>query len=96
MDLLWLELGNKAASNNLRHALHSARRTLPSDPSVGSRYLASEDDSLVLCPEGPLWVDVEAFEEAAATARHVRDPAALKSRKSCAPASCTPAQSPAL
>ena len=60
MDLLWPALGKKAASNNLRRVLHFARRTL--DPAKGSRYLASKDESLVLCPEGSLWVDVEAFE----------------------------------
>src|SRR5829696_737905 len=54
MDLLWPDLGKKAASNNLRQVLHGARRTLTADPSVGSRYLASEDESLVLCPGGPL------------------------------------------
>jgi DNA-binding SARP family transcriptional activator len=32
----------------------------------------------VLCPESDLWVDVEAFEEAAATARRARDPAAYR------------------
>jgi predicted ATPase/DNA-binding CsgD family transcriptional regulator/Tfp pilus assembly protein PilF len=32
----------------------------------------------VLCPEIDLWVDVDAFEEAAATARHSRDPAAYR------------------
>jgi DNA-binding SARP family transcriptional activator len=78
MDLLWPELGKKAASNNLRQALHGARRILASDPSMGSRYLASEDESLVLCPGRPLWVDVEAFEEAAATARHTRTPASYQ------------------
>jgi predicted ATPase/DNA-binding SARP family transcriptional activator/DNA-binding CsgD family transcriptional regulator len=78
MDLLWPDLGKKAASNNLRQVLHGARRTLTSDPSVGSRYLASEDESLVLCPGGSLWVDVEAFEEAAAIARRSRDPAAYR------------------
>ena len=74
MDLLWPELGKKAASNNLRRVLHFARRTL--DPAKGSRYLASKDESLVLCPGGSLWVDVEAFEEAAVMARRTRDPAA--------------------
>ena len=74
MDLLWPSLGKKAASNNLRRVLHFARRTL--DPAKGSRYLASKDESLVLCPGGSLWVDVEAFEEAAVMARRTRDPAA--------------------
>lgn len=30
-----------------------------------------------MCPEGTLWVDVEAFEEASATARREREVAAL-------------------
>jgi DNA-binding SARP family transcriptional activator len=30
----------------------------------------------VLCPRGQLWVDVEAFEEVAATARREKEPAA--------------------
>jgi predicted ATPase/DNA-binding SARP family transcriptional activator/DNA-binding CsgD family transcriptional regulator len=74
MDLLWPDLGKKAASNNLRRVLHFARRTL--DAAKGSRYLASKDESLELCPGGSLWVDVEAFEEAAVMARRSRDPAA--------------------
>src|SRR5215218_9681806 len=50
MDLLWPDSGKTAASNNLRQALHAARRTL--HPDAGSRYLASEDESLVLYPGG--------------------------------------------
>jgi DNA-binding SARP family transcriptional activator len=76
MDLLWPNLGTRAASNNLRQALHAARRTLASDPASGSLYLASENESLLLCPGStPLWVDAEAFEEAARAARRSRDPA---------------------
>ena len=60
METLWPELGMVKASNNLHQILHAARRTLTSDPAEGSRYLASEDESLVLCPEGDLWVDVDA------------------------------------
>jgi predicted ATPase/DNA-binding SARP family transcriptional activator/DNA-binding CsgD family transcriptional regulator len=78
MDLLWPELGKKAASNNLRQTLHAARRALTSDKVQGSRYLVSEDESLVLCPQGELWVDVDAFEEAAATARRARDTGAYR------------------
>ena len=44
MDVLWPDSGRKAASNNLRRVLHNARRTL--DPDLGSRYLASEGESL--------------------------------------------------
>jgi predicted ATPase/gluconate kinase len=39
-------------------------------------YLASEEESLVLCPRGNLWIDVDAFEGAVETARRSRNPAA--------------------
>ncbi len=78
MYLLWPESGKKAASNNLRQTLHTARRALTSDPAQGSRYLASEDESLVLCPSADLWVDVGAFEQAAATARRSKEPATYR------------------
>src|SRR5215208_1602454 len=78
MDLLWPELDSEAAANNLHHALHIARRTL--EPSAGSAsgYLRLRDESLALSPEEPVWVDVEAFEEAATTARHALEPAAYR------------------
>jgi len=76
MNLLWPDLGRKAASNNLRPVLHAARKIL--DPAKGSRYLASQDESLVLCPGGQLWVDVEAFAEAGFSARRSQDPAAYR------------------
>jgi DNA-binding SARP family transcriptional activator len=76
MDILWPDSGRKAAFNSLRKTLHAARRTL--DPAAGSGYLASEDESLVLCPGGDLWIDMEAFEEAARTARRGKDPAAYR------------------
>jgi DNA-binding SARP family transcriptional activator len=76
MDLLWPDSSRKAVSNNLRQTLHAARRAL--DPSLGSQYLVSEEKQLPLCPQGELWVDVDAFEEAAATARRARDPAAYR------------------
>jgi predicted ATPase/DNA-binding SARP family transcriptional activator/DNA-binding CsgD family transcriptional regulator len=78
MDLLWPELDSKAAANNLHHALHIARRTL--EPSAGSAsgYLRLRDESLALSPEEPVWVDVEAFEEAATTARHALEPTAYR------------------
>ena len=79
MDLLWPDHGRRAAANNLSQALHAARRALgPDDAKAASGYLASQGEQLVLCPGGELWVDVEAFEEAAATARRSRDPAAYR------------------
>jgi predicted ATPase/DNA-binding SARP family transcriptional activator/DNA-binding CsgD family transcriptional regulator len=76
MYTLWPDSGRRAASNNLRRTLHSARRAL--DPPPGSQYLASQDERLVLCPNSDLWVDVEAFEQAAATARREHEPAAYR------------------
>jgi predicted ATPase/DNA-binding SARP family transcriptional activator/DNA-binding CsgD family transcriptional regulator len=78
MDLLWPQLGRTAASNNLRGALHAARRALARDPVPASHYLASKEEQIALCPEVELWVDVEAFEEAARTARREREPAAYQ------------------
>ncbi len=48
MDILWPDSGRKAASNNLRQVLHAARKAL--DPVAGSRYMASEGASLIMCP----------------------------------------------
>src|SRR5215212_6130569 len=74
MDILWPGSGSRVASNSLRSTLHAARKVL--DQDAGSRYLASDKESLVLCPEGELWVDVDAFEGAAA--RRGKDPAAYR------------------
>ena len=69
MDLLWPDSGKKAASNNLRQVVYGARRVLdPASDSPG-RYLSLQDQVLVLCPDRQVWVDVDAFEEAAALAR---------------------------
>ena len=76
VDALWPDSGKKTASNSLRKTLHAARRAL--DPAVGSRYLASENNSLVLCPGSSLWVDVDAFQEAAAIAYREHEPAAYR------------------
>jgi DNA-binding SARP family transcriptional activator len=78
MELLWPDLGRNAASNNLCQALHSARRALEPDLPASSRYLASQDESLILCSRCSLWVDVEAFEHAASAARGSREPAAYE------------------
>jgi DNA-binding SARP family transcriptional activator len=84
MDLLWPSLEPEAALNNLHQILHAARRvfepsTLASDNAAAcsSSYLLLRDEQLSLCPDGLLWVDVEAFEEAAATARYTLEPQAF-------------------
>src|SRR5687767_10922584 len=62
----------------LRGSLHAARTALASDPVVASRYLASKEERIPLCPDIELWVDVETFEEAAGAARRSREPAAYR------------------
>jgi DNA-binding SARP family transcriptional activator len=76
MDALWPDLGTGRASNNLRQALHAARRALEPGRAANSRYLSLREKQLTLCPGERLWVDIEAFEEAAETARRGRDPTA--------------------
>ena len=76
MDLLWPSSGRSAASNSLRSTLHAARNVL--DPAAGANYLANEDESLVLCPGHDLWVDVDAFEQVAITARGAKEPATYR------------------
>jgi predicted ATPase/DNA-binding SARP family transcriptional activator/DNA-binding CsgD family transcriptional regulator len=78
MDLLWPRLGAQAAANNLHRTLYVARRNLESDPATSPRYLILRGEQLVLCPERDLWVDVEAFEQAAEAARYSGDPAAYR------------------
>ena len=79
MDVLWPNLDTKPAANNLHRAVHFARAALePGAENATSRYLSLRGDLLALCPEGPLWVDVDGFEEAARTARHTREPVACR------------------
>ncbi len=76
MDALWPDLARRAASNNLRQVLHAARRVL--DPVVGARYVTSENGLLILGQEGFVWVDAEAFGEAAIAARRAKVPSAYE------------------
>jgi len=70
IELLWPGLNPQAAANNLHQILHAVRHTLErsalASSSAASRYLHLRRERLLLCPDTPLWVDVEAFEEAAA------------------------------
>jgi predicted ATPase/DNA-binding SARP family transcriptional activator/DNA-binding CsgD family transcriptional regulator len=92
MYLLWPKLGPKAAANNLRQALYRARRVLDPLASAAacSHYLRVDGERLALCPELPLWVDVEAFEAAAAAARRSRDPAAYRAALNLYPGDLLP------
>ena len=75
MELLWPGSGSRTASNNLRGAVHAARKALGTE---GSGHLGSEDGMLLLCPEGELWVDAEAFKGPRLAARRSRNPAAYR------------------
>ena len=77
IELLWPKLEPKAAANNLHQALHVARRTLEPEV-VAPSYLPLRAELLELCPNSVLWVDVEAFEEAAAMARRSHEPGAYR------------------
>ena len=78
MGMLWPDLAEKSAANNLRYTLHVARKTLEPVPGTAYRYLQLQGEQVALCPEGPLWTDVGAFEGAAAMARRARDPMAFR------------------
>jgi predicted ATPase/DNA-binding SARP family transcriptional activator/DNA-binding CsgD family transcriptional regulator len=78
MDTLWPNLSKRAASNNLRQALHAARTAFYLDPHLSARVLASHEERIVLCPEGVVWVDTEAFEESARGARRAKDHSAYE------------------
>ena len=74
LEQLWPELEPEAATNNLHQSLHAARRAL----GPAARALQFQGERLVLCPVGPLWIDVAAFEAAAAAALTGADPAAYE------------------
>jgi predicted ATPase/DNA-binding SARP family transcriptional activator/DNA-binding CsgD family transcriptional regulator len=80
MAALWPDLDTRSATNNLHRVLHFARGALEPTPAntITSRYLALQGNLLALCPDGALWVDVEAFEGAAANARRGREPGAYR------------------
>jgi DNA-binding SARP family transcriptional activator len=75
MDVLWPTSSTRTASNSLRQVLYAARRVLDPTSESHKGYLSLKDEHLNLCPQGQLWADVDAFEEAAATARRSRDSA---------------------
>ncbi|MGF1473775.1 MAG: LuxR C-terminal-related transcriptional regulator [Rubrobacteraceae bacterium] len=73
MGLLWPYMPPEKARNNLYRTLHEARRVLK-PASHRSTYLQLQDEHLILCPDTPLWTDVDAFQTAAEFARNNRKP----------------------
>ena len=77
LNLLWPDLGARAAANNLYQTLHVARRTLEPE-ATEYRYLSMRGEHLALCRDDSAWVDVNAFELAAKEALGSRQPAAYR------------------
>lgn len=78
IDLLWPHLEPETAAHNLHQTIYIGRRVLhPGGPKEGS-YLHLRGELLILSPEEPPWIDVEAFEIALGQARGSLDPAAYR------------------
>lgn len=78
LDTLWPDLDPLAAAHNLNQSIYVARRVLDPRGGRASPYLPLQGDSVALASSGPIWIDVDAFEEAVATARSAKDPTALQ------------------
>ncbi len=78
IDLLWHDEDPEIASARLRSALHAARRVLHALPAPPQALVQTRGERLLLYPEGPLWIDVEAFEAATAAARRSGEVAAYQ------------------
>ncbi len=78
IDLLWPELDPDSAANNLRVALHHARRGLENAGAPANRFLVREGDALLLGPRDAVHVDVDAFAQAAARAWQGAEPGAAE------------------
>jgi predicted ATPase/DNA-binding SARP family transcriptional activator/Tfp pilus assembly protein PilF len=78
MELLWPDADPQAALNSLHQTLYLARRILEPPSSAPARYLLLQDEIVALGPPELIWVDVAAFEAAAAQARQRQDPAAYR------------------
>jgi predicted ATPase/DNA-binding SARP family transcriptional activator len=73
MGTLWPDAPPDAAAKNFRSTLYVARHVLA--PDAASRWLIRAGSQIKLARSQRVWVDVEAFEQAAVRARHSREPA---------------------
>jgi predicted ATPase/DNA-binding SARP family transcriptional activator len=78
IEYLWPDSDQKAAANLFYQAIHAARRTVDPDGQLGKRFLTYRKEQLLLCPDVPLWVDIDAFAELAAVARKECHPIAYQ------------------
>ena len=77
-ELLWAGRDQASARNNLHQVIFAARRAFESAGLEGRDRLELHEDVIALCPDDRVRIDVLAFEEAAATAREERNPAAYR------------------
>jgi predicted ATPase/DNA-binding SARP family transcriptional activator len=82
-EVLWPGLDVEAGANNLRLALHRARRCLADAGAPPDSYLVRDGAALLLGDETTVWVDVDAFDAAAAHAWRTPDVAAAEAALSC-------------
>lgn len=75
MELLWPERDAETAANNLNKCIHAARRALEPDLKSGSKsqFIVTSGHQVRLRSPGELWIDKEAFEQAAAEALKTSD-----------------------
>jgi predicted ATPase/DNA-binding SARP family transcriptional activator len=78
IDALWPELDPAAAANNLRVALHHARRGLLAAGAAPGTFLDRDADVISLGPSHLVQVDVDAFTAAMEWAWRSSDPAAVE------------------
>src|SRR3954469_927759 len=67
-ELLWPDRTSESAANNFHQALYVARRAFEVAGADAAGVLPLRDDMLLLYPNGPVEVDVDAFESAVAHA----------------------------
>lgn len=69
IDLLWEDKPLKNPRHSLQQVITDARNVMRLSGAATLRLFNTANDQVVLSPKGGLWIDVEAFEQAAKTAR---------------------------
>ncbi|HEX9036479.1 MAG TPA: tetratricopeptide repeat protein [Ktedonobacterales bacterium] len=79
IDLLWPDQDLENPDNSLHQAIYAARHALGGSGLTAARFLQTRDGVVTLtADDSSAWVDVEAFEVAAASARQCRQPEAYR------------------
>src|SRR5688572_6348162 len=80
MELLWPDSDPESASNNLHKAIHLARHALEPalEAAADSHFILTRGQQILLDAPASLWIDVDAFEKAAALALKDEDRSAYE------------------